>query len=255
MADIVKFAMSLSMPFRNWFGYCFIECVFVPVQEHEGADMKQVLGIALSLVVLAMFAPSAQAGEIVFFGDCNSGSCFGATYTLTISTSNGTDYTAELDIDVSGYVTDANAREYIEAVDFKVTSAAVSNLTLTAAPGGVVNWETLTGHKAGNGGCSDVGAGFNCAEQKDPLPLDNASLPHDGIYSWAWTFSTTGQITFDHLGAKYSNNVLENDVWSTTRGTITSLSKATTKVPEPQFVLLLAVSLLAVAVLSRRWGA
>lgn len=200
------------------------------------------------MVLAVLGAPnSAPATPLYnFIGDCGSASCFGSTYTLIIGDASdmiSTTYTATLIINTSGYNNSVPIPAYIDAVDFKVVNN-VSTYSLVNAPGGAGNWQSFFDNGQAATDCGSGGGFFVCA--KDPNP--NNLAPVGGILTWDWTFSSSNQISFGHIGASYNNAA------GSINGNNTSISSAATPLDAPATFILLGGGLVLLSGIGRKFG-
>ena len=180
-----------------------------------------------------------------FNGDCGSASCFGSTYTLVIGDANdpvSTTYTATLIINTAGYT---GPGQFVDAVDFKVVNSLIGGgYALTDAPGGAANWLSYFNSGQAANDCGSGGGFKVCA--KDPNP--NNLAPVGGILEWGWTFNSSDQISFGHIGASYNNAA------GTINGNNTSISSAATPLDAPATFILLGGGLVLLSGVARKFG-
>lgn len=199
------------------------------------AMMKTLL---LGGLLIFGFSTLSLRADTVTLSNCSS--CFGATFTLTVTQVSGSTYHAVLTIDTSGYT---GPGTHISAVSFKATNDVAPPLTLTAAPGGASGWIT-TQNNTNNAGCASSGSGFVCSE--DPAPVSLA--PVGGILTWEWDFTlASGSTIFPgliggHIGTKFNNS----------SGTLNGNLVSETIVPEPSTTLLLPPALFLLFLLRRK---
>lgn len=194
--------------------------------------MKMGIQVLAVLAVAFLFSGAAQADSVTLSG-CSS--CFGSTYTLTVTQTGPNTYTVKLEIDTTGYTGDGT---HISSVNFKV-SGDIDSITLTSAPGGTAGWTTSNSPISNEGCSSTVDAGFGCSS--DPAPVNLA--PVGGILTWTWEITTSNLQDDWHIGAKYNNDT------GTLNGNITSEEVI---IPEPATMLLFGAGLAAIGGAARR---
>jgi len=195
-----------------------------------------ILALALALALCGA-ARADQTGTLTLTNCGGGGSCPAATYTFDVGTTSAT-----LTVAITGGIT-AGLNDMILGVDLGFTpSNNLSNLVLSANPGGL--WNTSTGSLNSSGACGGNSGGFVCASGT------GISIGVGGLFSWMWTYTLNDPSKISaasdiHIGTQYGPNSASNNnglMVSTTIGG--GSGPGPTPTPEPATLTLLGLGLL-----------